>query len=135
MRVNVSLAVLAELYQCRQVWQFSRADWKEVQADVSLQNRSLISTAPDANPALEFFHKNMLFLMHGFIPSCLQLSHPSSNPWSMIECCGEAVSLKQLTFSSWKANPTEGNLNAFQKECNKRVSTLRRARKLHLSNL
>jgi len=42
--------------------------------------------------------------------------------------------MKQLAFSSWKANLTQGNLSTFHKTRNKCVSTLRRARK-HLSNL
>jgi len=69
------------------------------------------------------------------IPSHLQLSDPSSHPW-YTDCYGEAVALKKkLAFFSWKANPTEGNLTAFQKACNKCVSTFRRATKQHLSNL
>ena len=42
--------------------------------------------------------------------------------------------MKQLPFSSWKANPTKGNIIAFQKVHNKCVSTLSRARKQHLAN-
>ena len=72
--------------------------------------------------------------MHRFIPSRLQLSYPSSRPW-FTEACGEAVVLKQLAFASWKANLTEGNLSSFHKAQNKSVSTLRRARKQHLSKL
>ena len=40
--------------------------------------------------------------MHRFIPFRLQLSYPSSRPW-YTEACGEAVVLKQLAFTSWKA--------------------------------
>ena len=72
--------------------------------------------------------------MHRFIPSRVQLSYPSSRPW-YTEACGEAVVLKQLAFASWKANPTEGNLSSFHKARNKCVSTLKRARKQHLSHL
>ena len=72
--------------------------------------------------------------MHRFIPSRLQLSYPSLRPW-FTEACGEAVVLKQLAFASWKANPTEGNLSSFHEARNKCVSTLRRARKQHLSHL
>ena len=72
--------------------------------------------------------------MHRFIVSRLQLSYPFSRPW-VTEACGEAVVLKQLAFASWKANPTEGNLSSFQKAQNKCVSTLKRAREQHLSNL
>ena len=72
--------------------------------------------------------------MHRFIPSRLPLSYPSSRPW-YTDTYGEAVALKQLAFASWKANPTEGNLGSFHKARNKYVSTLRKARKQHLSNL
>ena len=72
--------------------------------------------------------------MHKFIPSRLQLFYPSSRPW-YTETCGKAVVLKQLAFASWKANLTEGNLSSFHKARNKCVSTLRRDRKHHLSNL
>ena len=71
--------------------------------------------------------------MHRFIPSCLPLSYPSSHPW-YTESCGEAIALKQLAFSSWKANSTKGKLSAVQKARNKCVSTLRGVRKQHLSN-
>ena len=47
--------------------------------------------------------------MHKLIPSRLQLSYPSFHSWYS-ESCGEAVALKQRAISSWKANPTEGNL-------------------------
>ena len=60
--------------------------------------------------------------------------HPSSHSW-FSESCGEAVALIQLTFSSSKASPREGNLRSFHKARNKCVSTLRRARKQRLSNL
>ena len=72
--------------------------------------------------------------MQRFIPSRLQLSYPSSHPW-FTEACGEAVVLKQHAFASWKVNPTEGNLSSFHKARHKFVSTLRRARKQHLSHL
>ena len=72
--------------------------------------------------------------MHRFIPSRLQLSYPSSLPW-FTEDCGEAIVQKQLAFASWKANPSEGNLSSFHKAWNKCVSTLRRGREQHVSNL
>ena len=72
--------------------------------------------------------------MHRLIHSRLQFSYPSSSPW-FTEACSEAVVLKQLAFASWKANPTEGNLSSFHKARNKCVSTLRRAKKQHLSQL
>ena len=72
--------------------------------------------------------------MHRLIPSYLQTQYQSSHPW-YTESCGEAVALKQLTFSSWKASLNEGNLGSFHKARNKCVSSLRRARKQHLSNL
>ena len=93
-----------------------------------------MSTFTDINSSWEFFQINLLSLMHGFIPSHLQLSYPSSNPW-YTEGCGEAVVLKQLAFTSWKAIPTEGNLSSFHKARKQCMSTLRRARKQHLSNL
>ena len=57
----------------------------------------------------------------GRLPVALK-SHPSSRPW-FTEACGETVVLKQLAFSSWKANPTEGNLSSFHKARNKSVSS------------
>jgi len=64
----------------------------------------------------------------------VQLSNPSSHSWSS-ESCDEAVAFKQLAFSSWKVNLTEGNLRSFHKAQQVCVSTLRRGRKEHLSNL
>ena len=52
--------------------------------------------------------------MHIFIPSLPQLSYPSSRSW-FSESCDEAAALKQLAFSSWKENPTKGNLRSFNK--------------------
>jgi len=72
--------------------------------------------------------------MHRFIPSRPQLSYPSHCP-CYTESYGEVVVLKQLVFSSWKANPTEGNLSLFHKAHNKCVSTLKRARKQRMANL
>ena len=95
---------------------------------------SPIATFSNINSSWEFFQRNLLSRMHRFIPSRLQLAYPSSHPW-FTEACGEAVVLKQLAFASWKANPTEGNLSSFHKAQNKCVSTLRRARKQHLSHL
>ena len=95
---------------------------------------SPIATFSNINSFWEFFQRNLLSLIHRFIPFHLQLSYPSSHPW-FTGACGEAVVLKQLAFASWKANPTEGNLSSFHKAQNKCVSTLRRARKQHLSNL
>ena len=72
--------------------------------------------------------------MHRLISSCLQLSDPSSHSLYS-ESCGEAVALKQLAFSSWKAKSTEGNFRSFHKARNKCVATLKRTRKQRLSNL
>ena len=58
------------------------------------------------NSSTEPYHHS---LMHRFIPFHFQLSHPYSCPWYNASC-SETVSLKQLAFSSWKANPTEDNL-------------------------
>ena len=109
-RVNISLAILRELPQCQRVCHFTQADWQGLQTAISLQDWSPISTTPDANSVWEFFHRNLLCLM----PSHLQLSYSSSHPW-YTESCGEAVTLKQLAFSSWKANLTKGNLSEVQK--------------------
>ena len=127
------LWLFSELPQYRQVWPFTQADWRRVQAAISLHDLSPISTALDINSLWEFFHRNLLSLMHRSIPSHLQLSYPSSHP-RYSQSCGEEVALKQLAFSSWKINLTNGNLRSFHKACNKCMSTLRRARK-HLSNL
>uniref|UniRef100_UPI00358E7CBC lys-63-specific deubiquitinase-like n=1 Tax=Myxine glutinosa TaxID=7769 RepID=UPI00358E7CBC len=51
--------------------------------------------------------------MHRFIPSCLQLSSPSSCSWYP-ESCGDAVALKQLAFSSfctWSCREVPKNIN------------------------
>ena len=61
------------------------------------------TNCPDVNSAWEFFDRNMLSLMYRLIPFHLQLSYPSSHPW-YTESCGESVALKELAFSSWKAN-------------------------------
>ena len=95
---------------------------------------STMSTAADINSAWEFFCRNLLSQMHRFIPHHLQLSYPFSCSWYS-KSSGEAVALKRIALSSWKANLTEGNLRSFHKACNKCVSTIRRARKQHLSNL
>ena len=53
----------------------------------------------DINSVWEFFHRNLLSLVHRFIPSRLQLSYPSSHAW-YTESCHETVALKQFSFSS-----------------------------------
>uniref|UniRef100_A0A8C4QIL8 AVL9 homolog (S. cerevisiase) n=1 Tax=Eptatretus burgeri TaxID=7764 RepID=A0A8C4QIL8_EPTBU len=78
-------------------------------------------------------HPGMAEVTEGFILSCLQLSYPSSHSWYS-ESCGEAVALKQFSFSFWKANLTEGNLRSFHKARNECASSFRRARK-HLFDL
>ena len=132
-KVDISLAVIREPPQHRQVWHFTQADWQRLQAAIKLPDWSPISTFSDINSSWKFFQRNLLSLTHRFIPSSLQLSNPSSCPW-FTEACGKAAVLKQLAFTSWKANLTEGNLSSFHKAQNKCVSPLRRARK-HLSNL
>ena len=133
-QVDISLAIIREPPHCRRVWHFTQADWPGLQAAIKLIDWSPIATFSNINSSREFLQRNLLSLMHRFIPSRLQLSSPSSHPW-FTEACGKAVVLKQLAFASWKANPTEVNLNSFYKAQNKCVSTLRRARKQHLSKL
>ena len=79
-RGNISLAIFRELPQPRRVWHFIQAGWQGLQAAISLQDWSPISTAPDINSAWELFHRNLLSRMHRFIPSRLQLSSPSAHP-------------------------------------------------------
>ena len=122
--VSTTLAILREQPQRWRFWQFTSTNWQGLQAAISLQDWSSISTASGINSAWELFHRNLLSLMHRFIPSHLQLSYLSSRSW-YTESCGEAVVLKRLAFSSWKANPTEGNLRSFHKACSKCVSTLK----------
>ena len=55
--------------------------------------------------------------MHWFIPSPLRQSYPFSRA-TYTESCGEAVVVKRLAFSTWKANPTEGK---FHEKKNKMV--------------
>ena len=126
-KVTISLAIIREPSQCRRVWHYTQADWQGLQAAIKLPDWSFITTFSNITSSWEFFQRNLLSLMHRLIPSHLQLSYPSSRPW-ITEACGEAV-VKQLAFASWKANPTEGNLNSFHKARNKCVSTLRRAKK------
>ena len=113
---------------------FTQAYWQGLQAAIKLLDWSPISTFSDITSSWEFFQRNLLSLMHRFIPSRLQLSYRSSHPW-YTEACGETVVLKQLSVTSWKANPTESNLSSFYKARNKCMYTLRRVRKQHLSNL
>ena len=49
-RVYISQAIVRE---CRIgiVWQFNQADWQGLQAALSWQDRSFISTSPDVNTA------------------------------------------------------------------------------------
>jgi len=141
-RVNMSPAILRELRHRHQVGQFTQVDWQGLQTAISLQDWSSILAAPDINskPAFayawefwEFVHINLLSLMHRFIPSHLQLSYPTSHQWYS-ESCWKAVAMTQLAFIFWKGNPNKGDLSLFHKACNMRESTLRRARKQHLSN-
>ena len=132
--MDISLAVIRAPPQRRRVWHFTQPDWQGLKAAIKLVDWSPIATFSNFTSSWEFFQRNLLSLIHRFIPSRLQLSYPSSRPW-FTEACGEAVVLKQLAFVSWKANPTEGNLSSFHKARNKCVSTLRRARKQHLSHL
>ena len=133
-KVNISLAVIREPPLHRLVWHVIQADWQVLQAAIKLRDWSPISTFSDINLSWEFIQRYLPSLMHRFIPSRLQLSYPSSHPW-YTEACGKEVVLKQLVFASWKANPTEGNLSSIHKARNKCLSTLRRARKQHLSKL
>ena len=104
-KVDISLAVIREPPHRRRVWHFTRAEWQGLQAAIKLIDSSPIATFSNINSSWEFFQRNLLSLMHRFIPSRLQLSYPSSRPW-FTEASGEAVVLKQLAFASWKANPT-----------------------------
>ena len=98
-KVDISLAIIREPPQCRQVWHFTQADWQGLQAAIKLRDWSPIATFSNINSSWEFFQRNLLSLMHRFIPSRLQLSYPSSCP-RYTEACGEAVVLKQLAFAS-----------------------------------
>ena len=98
-KVNISLAVIRDQHQRRQVWHFTQAYWQGLQAAIKLLDWSPIATFSNINSSWEFFQRNLLSLMHRFIPSRLQLSYPSSLPW-LTEACGEAVVLKQLAFAS-----------------------------------
>ncbi len=122
-KVDISLAVIREPPQRRRVWHFTQAEWQGLQAAIKHLDWSPVSTFSDINSSWEFFQRNLLSLMHRFIPSHLQLSDPSSHPW-VTEAGGESSVLKQLAFASWKANPTEGNLSSFHKARNKCVSTI-----------
>ena len=78
-KFSISLAIVREQPQHWQVWQFTQATWLGLQAAIILQNWSPISTASDINSAWEFFHRNLLSLMHRLIPSHLifsYLTHP-----------------------------------------------------------
>ena len=130
-KVDISLAVIRETPQRRRVWHFTQADRQGFQAAINLLDSSPIATFSNINSSWEFFQRNLLSLMHTFIPSRLQLYYPSSHPW-LTEACGKAVVLKQLALAPWKAYLTEGHLSSFHKAQNKCVSTHRRARKQHL---
>ena len=133
-KVDISLAVIREPPQRRRVWHFTQADWQGLKAAIKLLDWSPFAIFSNINSSWEFFQRNFLSLLHRFIASRLPLSYPFSRLW-FTEACGKAVVLKQLAFASWKANPTQGDLSSFHKARNKCVSTLRRARKQHLSNL
>ena len=116
-KVDISLAVIRESPQCRRDWHFTLVDWQGLQAAIKLLDCSPITTSSNINLPWEFFQGNLLSLIHRFIPSRLQLSYLSSRPW-YTEACGEAVVLEQLAFTSWKENPTEGNLGSYRKAQN-----------------
>uniref|UniRef100_A0A8C4QPB2 Procollagen-lysine, 2-oxoglutarate 5-dioxygenase 1a n=1 Tax=Eptatretus burgeri TaxID=7764 RepID=A0A8C4QPB2_EPTBU len=61
-------------------------DYEGLQAAISLQVWSPLSTAHDVNSTWEFFHRNLLSLMHRFITCRLQLSYPSFCPWYTESC-------------------------------------------------
>ncbi len=92
-KVDISLAVISEPPQCRRVWHFTQADWQGLQSTIKLLDWSPIATFSKINSSWEFFQRNLLSLMHRFIPSRLQLPYPSSGRW-FTEACGEAVVLK-----------------------------------------
>ena len=79
-KVDISLAVIREPPQCRRVWHFTQADWQGLQAAIKLLHWSPIATFSNITSSREFFQRNLLSLMHRFIPSRLQLSEPSSHP-------------------------------------------------------
>ena len=79
-KVDISLAVIREPPQCRRVWNFTQADWKGLQAAIKLRDWSPITTLSNITSSWEFFQRNLLSLMHRFIPSRLQLSYPSPPP-------------------------------------------------------
>ena len=68
--VNISLTFFRK--QPQQVWQFTQANWQGLQAATTLQDWSHVSTTPDIYSAWKFFYRNLLSLMHRFIPSRLQ---------------------------------------------------------------
>ena len=107
-KVNISLTIVRKLPEHHQEsgssLKLTGRDYK-----LSCQEWSFISISPEINNAWESFHTSLLSLMYRFIAPCLQLAYLSSCPWCT-ESCGEAVAFKQLAFSSWKANLTEGNL-------------------------
>ena len=98
-KVDISLVVIREPPQCCWVWHFTQTDWQGLQAAIKLLDWSPISALSDINSSWEFFQRNLLSLMHRFIPPRLQLSYPSPHPW-YTEACGKAVVLKQLAFAS-----------------------------------
>ena len=121
----------------------SPADWQGMQASISppfrtsLQHILSLMLTQHGNSSTETCSLSCTdssFLVCNFLTLYVRCSHHPFHPW-YIESCGEAFALKQLAFSSWKANPTKGNFSSFHKTHNKCVSTHRRARKQYLSNL
>ena len=84
-----------------------------------------ISTVYDIDSTWEYFHKSLF--------SCAGLSIP-------VWCCpidslgpgtlnpvARLLWSKQLAFTTWKADPSEGNFRSFHKVCNKHTSILSQA--------
>ena len=128
-----SPAILRAEPQHQPHWHFIQANWQRLQAAITLQDWSPISTdliliqIGNSSPIT-------CTLVCTDSSHLVQLSYPSSHSWYS-ESCGEEVALKQLAFSSWKANPTEGNHRSCHKARNKCVSTFSTVRKQHLPNL
>ena len=80
-KVDISLAVIREPPQRHRVWHFNQADRQGLQAALKLLDWSPIAIFSNINSSWEFFQRNLLSLMHRFIPSRLQLSYPYSRTW------------------------------------------------------
>ncbi len=67
-KVNISLALIREPPQHCRVWHFTQTYWQGLQAAIKLLDWSPIATFSNINSSWEFFQRNLLSLMHRFIP-------------------------------------------------------------------